>query len=366
MSTASDGRRVVVVTGASDGIGAAAARALARRGDSVVVVGRSPAKARAVATETGAAYHVADFAHLDQARGLAAELQARYPRIDVLINNAGLIADGRRTVTADGHELTFQVNHLAPFLLTILLKECLVRARGRVITTSSRASAARDAAVVVDDLDMADRYDALRAYKASKLANVLFTRELARRWGPLGVSTAAAHPGLVRSQWGRTGPVAVRLVVNSPLRLAMRSPEQGADTLVWLSTSVPGQDWQNGGYFANRKPATAKTAADDRDLAAELWDRSALMCGLQPSEVALALGRGAALSAAPLPRGSHRGPAARRGRGDEDGEPAARRPRRAGDGAAGRRRPDGAAGDGAVPGGPRVLSAGGRPALRQR
>jgi NAD(P)-dependent dehydrogenase (short-subunit alcohol dehydrogenase family) len=122
----------------------------------------------------------------------------------------------------------------------------------------------------------------LRAYKASKLANVLFTRELARRWGPLGVSAAAAHPGMVRSQWGRSGPPAVRLVMSSPLRLAMRSPERGADTLVWLSASRPGTDWQNGGYFADRRPATANPAADDPDLARELWDRSALLCGLQP------------------------------------------------------------------------------------
>jgi NAD(P)-dependent dehydrogenase (short-subunit alcohol dehydrogenase family) len=278
MSTVSDGRRVVVVTGASDGIGAAAARILARRGDNVAVIGRSPEKARAVAAEAGAECHAADFTSLDQVRDLAGELQARHPRIDVLVNNAGIIAGTRRAVTADGHEITFQVNHLAPFLLTMLLKDCLARARGRVITTSSRAGTARDAVVDLDDLDMGTDYDGLRAYKASKLANVLFTRELARRWGPLGVSAAAAHPGLVRSGWGRSGPPAVRLVVSSPLRLAMRSPERGADTLIWLATSVPGRDWQNGGYFADRKPAVASPAADDRDLAAGLWDRSALLC----------------------------------------------------------------------------------------
>lgn len=282
MSAAADERRVVVVTGASDGIGAAAARSLARRGDNVVVVGRSPGKTRAVAAEIGAECHVADFAHLDQVRGLAAELSARHPRVDVLVNNAGLIAGAQRAVTADGHELTFQVNHLAAFLLTVLLRERLVSARGRVITTSSAAGAARDARVVVDDLDMADRYDGLRAYKASKLANVLFTRELARRWGPLGVSAAAMHPGLVRSQWGHSGPAAVRFVVSSPLRLLMRSPERGADTLVWLSASAPGRDWHTGGYFADRKPATASPAADDADLARQLWERSALLCGLQP------------------------------------------------------------------------------------
>ena len=269
-----------MVTGGSNGIGAAAARMLARRGDELVVVGRSPGKTRAVAAEMGAECHVADFTHLDHVRDLARELRARHSRVDVLLNNAGLIAGAQRTVTADGHELTFQVNHLAVFLLTMLLREPLVAARGRVINTSSRAGAARDARVVPDNLDMADGYDGLRAYKASKLANVLFTRELARRWGPLGVSAAAAHPGIVRSQWGRSGPTAVRLVVNSPFRLAMRSPERGADTLVWLATSLPGSAWESGGYFADRTPATANPAADDADLARELWHRSAQMCGL--------------------------------------------------------------------------------------
>jgi len=280
MNSAPDMRRVVVVTGGSDGIGAAAARMLARRGDEVVVVGRSPDKTRAVAAETGAECHVADFTHLDQVRDLARELRARHSRIDVLLNNAGLIAGPRRTVTADGHELTFQVNHLAGFLLTVLLREPLAAAQGRVITTSSRAGTARGARVVPGDLDMAEGYDGLRAYQASKLANVLFTRELARRWGPFGVSAAAVHPGMVRSQWGRTGPAAVRLVMNSPFRLAMRSPERGADTLVWLAASAPGRDWESGGYFADRKPATASPVAGDADLAKELWERSAQMCGM--------------------------------------------------------------------------------------
>jgi NAD(P)-dependent dehydrogenase (short-subunit alcohol dehydrogenase family) len=287
MSNAADKRRIVVVTGASDGIGAAAARMLARQGDNVVVVGRSPARTRAVAADVGAQYQVADFTQLDQVHSLAAELRDRYPRIDVLINNAGLVAGTRRAMTADGHELTFQVNHLAPFLLTMLVKQQLVSARGRVITTSSRAGAVRIARVVVDDLDMADGYGAGRAYRASKLANVLFTRELARRWGPLGVSAAAVHPGMVRSSFGRSGPAAVRLVAfYTPFRLVMRSPERGADTLVWLSASVPGQDWQSGGYFADRKPAAANPAADDPQLARELWERSALLCGLQPDSPA--------------------------------------------------------------------------------
>jgi NAD(P)-dependent dehydrogenase (short-subunit alcohol dehydrogenase family) len=194
MSTSRGASRVVVVTGASDGVGAAAARMLAGRGDQVIVTGRSPAKVSAVADETGAEAHVADFARLGQVRELAAELRARHQRIDVLLSNAGLIAGRQRTVTPDGHELTFQVNHLAPSLLTRLLEDRLAAARGRVITTSSQAGAARGARVVLDDLDLAHGYGGLRAYQASKLANVLFTRELARRWGSLGVTSAAAHP----------------------------------------------------------------------------------------------------------------------------------------------------------------------------
>jgi NAD(P)-dependent dehydrogenase (short-subunit alcohol dehydrogenase family) len=233
-----------------------------------------------VAAEIGAESHVADFAHLGQVRELAAGLARQHPRIDVLVNNAGLIAGAQRAVTADGHELTFQVNDLAPFLLTALLRGPLGAARASVITTSSRAGTTRDARVNPADLDMADGYDGLRAYKASKLANVLFTRELARRWEPIGVSAAAVHPGMVRSQWGRSGPAAVRAVVNSPLRLAMRSPERGADTIVWLATTAPGKDWRSGGYFANRKPATPGPLAEDTEVAGQLWDRSMSMSGL--------------------------------------------------------------------------------------
>jgi NAD(P)-dependent dehydrogenase (short-subunit alcohol dehydrogenase family) len=273
-------RKVVVITGGSGGIGAAAARVLARRGNRIVLVGRSPGKTRSVAAEIGAESYVADFAHLSHVRKLAAGLERQHPRIDVLVNNAGLIAGAQRTVTADGHELTFQVNHLAPFLLTMLLRGPLSAARASVITTSSRAGTARDAKVNPDDLNMTSGYDGLRAYKASKLANVLFTVELARRWQPLGVSAAAVHPGMVRSQWGRSGPAAVRAVMSSPLRLAMRSPERGADTIVWLVTSVPGGDWRSGGYFANRRPAAPSPLAENTQLARQLWDRSASMCGL--------------------------------------------------------------------------------------
>ncbi len=249
-------------------------RALAHSGHRVVFVGRSPDKTAAIAAELGCDAHVADFAHLGHVRELANELSARYPRIDVLANNAGLIAGHRSTVTNDGHELTFRVNHLAPFLLTTLLHDRLAAAHGAVITTSSAAGAARTAGIVLDDLDMTDGYNAMRAYRASKLANVLFTRELARRWGTDGVSSAAFHPGLVRSQWGHSGPTGVRLFTTSPIRRVMRSTERGADTLVWLATTTPGTDWQSGAYYADRRPATPHPSAADPALASGLWDRS--------------------------------------------------------------------------------------------
>jgi NAD(P)-dependent dehydrogenase (short-subunit alcohol dehydrogenase family) len=169
--------------------------------------------------------------------------------------------------------LTFQVNHLAPFLLTALLRPSLVAAGGRVIVTASRAGASPAARVVLEDLDMTSGYQAMRAYQASKLENVLFVRELARRWGPLGVSAAALHPGVVRSRFG--------IVMRSPLRWAMRSPERGADTIVWLASSVPGKDWRSGGYFENRRRAQASPLADDADLARELWDLSASLANVE-------------------------------------------------------------------------------------
>jgi NAD(P)-dependent dehydrogenase (short-subunit alcohol dehydrogenase family) len=270
--------RNIVITGGSDGIGTAAARALARGGDRIILVGRSPAKTHAVAEEIGAEGHVADFADLGQVRELAGEIGRRYPRIDVLVNNAGLIAGSTRILTTDGHELTFQVNHLAAFMLTVLLRDQLAGAT--VITTSSRAGTTRGARVNTDDLDMVTGYDGLRAYKASKLANVLFTQEIARRWGSLGISAAAVHPGIVRSQWGKSGPAAVRTVVSSPFRLIMRSPERGADTIVWLATTTPGKDWTSGGYYANRAPATPSPLAGDTGLARRLWDTSAAICDL--------------------------------------------------------------------------------------
>lgn len=270
--------RTIVVTGASDGIGAAAARALAADGHTVVVVGRSPERTRQVAAEVGGPAHVADFARLDEVRGLAADLLAVYERIDVLVNNAGGVF-GERTVTPDGLEATFQVDHLAHFLLTNLLMDRLLASRATVLATSSVAS--RASRMTVEDARRAGepapegRYSSLRAYADAKLANVLHVRELDRRYGDAGLATAAVHPGGVATSFAATSADLSGWFYRSRLgRRLMRTPEQGAATLVRLARTTPGVDWPTGGYWSDDRPARGNPRAHDPALARALWERS--------------------------------------------------------------------------------------------
>jgi NAD(P)-dependent dehydrogenase (short-subunit alcohol dehydrogenase family) len=269
--------RTIVITGASDGLGAAAAKRLSRSGEDVVVVGRSPQKTKAVATELGADYLVADFTDLAQVRALAEQLLARYPRIDVLANNAGGFM-GERQVTVDGHEKTFQVNHLAPFLLTTLLLDRLVESQASVLNTSSLGNRIFGH-VNIDDLDAERGYRASKAYGDAKLENILFTKELHHRYHAAGISTAAFHPGSVASNFGNeAGSRMIRLVYHTPLKhLSLIGPEQGSDLLVWLASATPGADWTSGEYYSGHSIARANKQAYDPELARELWDRSANM-----------------------------------------------------------------------------------------
>ncbi|MCU1532689.1 MAG: short-chain dehydrogenase/reductase [Arthrobacter sp.] len=270
-------QRTIVITGASDGIGASAARTLVKAGERVVVVGRSGKKTAAVAAEIGADYFVSDFADLSQVRGLAAELKDKYPRIDILANNAGGIM-GRRELTVDGHEKTFQVNHLAPFLLTTELMDVLTASSATVINTASAANGFGN--INPDDLNSAAKYSTNRAYGTAKLANILFTAELNHRYASQGITTAAFHPGVVATNFAADSTSPMRHAYKTFLNRFLLSPERGADTLVWLATTEPGRDWISGAYYAKRALAKANKQAYDAELARELWDRSEALVAL--------------------------------------------------------------------------------------
>jgi len=277
--------RTIVITGASDGVGAAAAERLHRSGEHVVVVGRSPQKTAAVAGRLGVDHFVADFAELSQVRDLAQQLLDRYPRIDVLANNAGGIMGAQRAVTVDGHEKTFQVNHLAPFLLTTLLLNRLIESSASVINTSSVGNRLFGN-IDITDLDHEREYKAQRAYGDAKLANILFTKELHRRYHGSGISTAAFHPGPVATNFGAdSGDGMLKFVYHTPLKnLALIGPEQGSDQLVWLASSNPGTDWISGEYYARYKPGRPNKQANDPALAEQLWERSLDMITIEDRE----------------------------------------------------------------------------------
>ncbi|BDZ48587.1 short-chain dehydrogenase [Frondihabitans sucicola] len=267
--------KVIVITGSSDGIGAAAARQLHERGHRVVIVGRSPEKTAAVARNLGVDSLVADFTRLEDVRTLASHLQDAYPRIDVLANNAGGVF-GDPTKTIDGFEKTFQINHLAPFLLTNLLIETLIESKASVIQTSS-VGAKLAKALNIDDLNHDHNFDATRAYTAAKLENILFTKELHRRSHARGISTAAFHPGNIATSFATQSEAGLMRFVatNRVARAVMLStPDKGADQLVWLADKNPGTDWQSGAYYEKRKPKRTNPQALDVRLATELWDRS--------------------------------------------------------------------------------------------
>ncbi|MDT0443844.1 SDR family NAD(P)-dependent oxidoreductase [Streptomyces johnsoniae] len=268
--------KVIVITGASDGIGATAARLLNQRVHEVIVVGRSPRKTAAVAAELGVNHFVADFARLDDVRKLAADLDAAYSRIDILANNAGgVFGDPVRTV--DGFEKTFQINHLAAFLLTSLLMDKLVASRATVIqTTTLHGGNVRK--LDLDDLNSDGNLNPIRAYNAAKLENVLFTKELHRRYHSQGLSSAVFYPGIVRTNFGSETTSRLMKFLSSSRAVSATvgtPPEKGADQLVWLAESEPGRDWASGEFYVKRKTgARLNRLAHDADLARGLWQRS--------------------------------------------------------------------------------------------
>ncbi len=269
-----------VVTGGSSGIGAAAARGFRALGATVAVVGRSPQKTATVAAAIGAEPHVADFSRLDDVRRLAYTLLDRYPRIDVLANNAGGIFS-RRTLTEDGHEMTFQVNYLAPFMLTMLLLDRLAAVPdARVISTASMVY--RIGRIDLDDLDRArGRYHGITAYAATKVAIISFTRELALRARGTSVTAAAFHPGMVVSEVMRDTALAGTLMRTRLARALLSTPEKGAAPLLHLATT-PDPQSVNGAYFHRFRPQHPKNKqAADLELAGRLWEHSQRLAGVQ-------------------------------------------------------------------------------------
>ena len=277
--------KVCVVTGATSGIGKAAATALARMGAQIVLVGRDQGRLEATAAEIGAnaavppKAEIADLASMEQVRALAGRL-GELERIEVVVNNAGLVL-GERRVTEDGFEHVFAVNHLAPFLLTnLLLPKLTGSAPARVVTVTSDAHSA--AKLDLDDPNLEHGWDSWRSYANSKLANILFTRELARRLDGTGVTANCAHPGVVRTGFGREGKPLLRLgtTIARPFFL---SPERGADTIVYLASS-PDVAGETGGYYVKRQRREPSAAARDDAAARRLWDISEKLTGLTPAQ----------------------------------------------------------------------------------
>ena len=278
------GGKTVLITGGTSGIGKAMAVAMTAMGANVVVVGRNPARGKAAVEEIKARSHsesvelmLADLSVQSEVRRLAEEFLERYDRLDVLANNAGLV-QSKRTETPDGIETTLAINHLAPFLLTNLLIERLEQsAPSRVITVSSEAQ--RWGNVDFEDMQSRSKYRGFPVYGMTKLANIMFTYELAERLSGTGVTANCLHPGSVGTNFGQNnrGPMALFFRTFKPF---MRSPEQGADTLIWLASS-PEVEGISGMYFSDRKEIEAKKVTCNHAARRRLWEISEDLTGLK-------------------------------------------------------------------------------------
>jgi NAD(P)-dependent dehydrogenase (short-subunit alcohol dehydrogenase family) len=280
--------RAVQVTGGSGGIGRATALGLAAMGAHLAITGRDRGRTEDAACEIRAAgggpvdVFVADLSSQQQVRRLAGEVLQSLPRIDVLVNNAGGFWNTRH-VTADGLERTFALNHLAPFLLTSLLMDRLKHsAPARVVTVSSNVQAT--GRIDFDDLQGEQSYSGARAYNQSKLANILFTYELARRLPGTAVTANALHPGVVRTAFGAEDPRSVQRLLTPFMRPFMKTPARGAATSIHLA-SAPGLEQVTGRYFASSKPRRSSKRSYDQAAAARLWQVSADLAGLTAAGV---------------------------------------------------------------------------------
>ena len=275
----------ILITGGTSGIGRAAAIELARRGARVIFTYRNKARGEEtldlIRRETGSRLvHMleVDLASLDSVRRLAENYRKEFDHLGVLINNAGGYFGTRKT-TFEGFEYTFGVNHLSHFLLTTLLKDILVSSRARIINVSSAAQKA--GRIDFEDLMLEDNFAGFRAYSQAKLANIVFTNELSRRWYDYGITANAVHPGAVGTNFGAEAKPGFRFLIKLG-KPFLKSPEKGADTIVYLASSSE-VEGISGGYFANRKQIRSRPESQDPGVMIRLWEISEKLTGIAGS-----------------------------------------------------------------------------------
>jgi NAD(P)-dependent dehydrogenase (short-subunit alcohol dehydrogenase family) len=285
--------KVIVITGASSGVGLEAAKQLASRGAEIVMVVRDRTRgehARSqvaeVASGKAPALLIADLSVQADIRRVAEEVADRYDHVDVLLNNAGN-AFNRREQSADGYELTWAINHLAPFLLTELLLPLLLRApAGRVVNLTTEVYSHK---LDLDNLEGERKYSFMGAYRISKLGVVLFTTELARRIKGSGVTVVAVSPGPTRTNFGGGGPSGAMGLVTGVLKRTplLKPADRSAAWIVWAATA-PELAHNSGAVYLRRKQLSLKGAAHDQSLAAQLWSISERQTGVDPARSAVA------------------------------------------------------------------------------
>ena len=270
-------KKNVIITGASDGIGAAAARGLNQAEYNLYLVGRNKAKTAKVANEVDAPYFTADFSQLDQVRHLAELLQRTLgdQKIDILVNNAGGLF-GTHALTDDGFERTIQVDYLAPFLLTQLLMPNFNPDQAVVINTSSIAHQLFGHINLNDLNNSHKKYKGTKAYGDAKLANILFANELDRRFHKDGLSAVSFHPGMIRTNFANDKKSWMYRVYHTVLnKVVMQSAQEGGDTLRFFIEGTPGETWESGAYYNKRaKAKKVNPQVNDLTLQQQLWDKT--------------------------------------------------------------------------------------------
>jgi NAD(P)-dependent dehydrogenase (short-subunit alcohol dehydrogenase family) len=273
--------KICIITGATGGIGLRTAEGLAAQGAQLALVARNPEKAARVGESlrrlgaSSVEIFQADLSRQDDIRRVSAELLERLPRIDVLINNAGAFYN-KRVETADGIEMTFALNHLAPFLMTNLLLEQLIENKARIVTVASMAHG--NAQLDFDDLELKNEFGGWKSYARSKLGNIMFTNELARRLDGTGATANSLHPGFVRSNFGSNNGILLRIGMWLAMRFAI-SEVKGAATSIYLASSPEVAEF-NGRYFDKCRPRYSSRISQVEESWVKLWDQSEKMVGL--------------------------------------------------------------------------------------